>query len=110
MDVNTSSKSENRSQISQLLHNFEEENKEDIETITQILAKITNRTQEQIKPHIDAMLERLVEPQERPFYEIATPEEWSGAFREWVDSHRDLNLPHLSDEAISRESIYADRG
>lgn len=52
MDVNTSSKSENQSQISQLLHNFEEKNFEDIETITQILAKITSRTQEQIKPHI----------------------------------------------------------
>ena len=31
-------------------------------------------------------------------------------FREWVESHKDLNLPSLSDEAISRESIYGERG
>ena len=84
--------------------------KEDLEAIIQVLVKITSRTPEQIKPHLDAMLERLVEPQERPFYESATPQEWTHAFREWVDSHRGLNLPNLSDEAISRESIYGERG
>lgn len=31
------------------------------------------------------------------------------AFRAWIDSHR-TDTPLLSDEAISRESIYADRG
>ena len=31
-------------------------------------------------------------------------------FREWVESHKALNLPSLSDEAISRESIYGERG
>lgn len=56
------------------------------------------------------MLEQLVEPKERPFYETATPQEWVNAFSEWVESHRDLNLPLLSDQAISRESIYGERG
>jgi hypothetical protein len=38
------------------------------------------------------------------------PEEWIRKFRAWVASHEGLNLPVLSDEAMSRESIYSDRG
>lgn len=43
------------------------------------------------------------------FSETASYEEWSKLFHEWVESHRGQNLPLLSDEAISRESIYEDR-
>ena len=93
-----------------MLHDLQQSHPQDIQTITQVLAKITNRTPAQIKPLLDAMLKRLIEPQKPPFYETATPTEWSIAFQEWVDSHRTLNLPTLSDEAISRESIYGDRG
>jgi hypothetical protein len=39
-----------------------------------------------------------------------SPSERAQAFREWVESHRGMNLPNLSDEAISRESIYGERG
>jgi hypothetical protein len=46
---------------------------------------------------------------ERLFYETATPEEWAKAFREWAESHPRYQ-PFLSDEAISRESIYGERG
>lgn len=92
------------------LHKFQENNQQEIQTITEILVQITNHTDEQIKPLLDALLEQLVEPQEPPFYERATGEEWLIAFRQWVDSHRTLNLPPLSDEAISRESIYGERG
>ena len=46
---------------------------------------------------------------ERPFYETATPEERAKAFREWAESHP-RHQPYLSDEAISRESIYGERG
>jgi hypothetical protein len=56
------------------------------------------------------MLERLLETEERPFYETAIPEEWVSAFREWVESHRGWNALLLADEAISRESIYGQRG
>ena len=42
--------------------------------------------------------------------QTATPTEWIEAFREWVESHQSLNLPSLSDKAISRESIYGERG
>jgi hypothetical protein len=36
------------------------------------------------------------------------PEEWVREFKAWTHSHS--GLPVLSDDAISRESIYADRG
>jgi transposase InsO family protein len=57
------------------------------------------------------MLEGLVQTEKkRPFYETATPQEWIAAFTEWVESHRGLDLTTLDDEAISRESIYGERG
>lgn len=39
-----------------------------------------------------------------------TPEQWVDDFRTWVHSHSADDLPLLSDEAISREFIYQDRG
>ncbi|MGL5192089.1 MAG: hypothetical protein ACRC8Y_00605 [Chroococcales cyanobacterium] len=45
----------------------------------------------------------------KAFYETATPAERAKAFREWAESHP-RNQPYLSDEAISRESIYGERG
>lgn len=45
----------------------------------------------------------------RPTYELSA-EEWVRKFENWAESHARLNLPLLSDEDISRESIYADRG
>jgi hypothetical protein len=38
-----------------------------------------------------------------------TPEEWIAKFHAWVDSHS-TSTPLLSDEAVSRESIYEGRG
>lgn len=35
------------------------------------------------------------------------PQEWARQFRSWADGH-DPRLPVLSDEAMSRESIYPD--
>ncbi|MEG4572701.1 hypothetical protein QUA56_08365 [Microcoleus sp. N3A4] len=40
--------------------------------ITQVLAKITSRTPAQIKQLLDATIERLIEPQQAPFYQTAT--------------------------------------
>jgi hypothetical protein len=45
---------------------------------------------------------------ERPFSETATPEEWEGALTEWINASRPKHPP-LSDDAISRESIYRER-
>jgi hypothetical protein len=36
------------------------------------------------------------------------PQEWARQFHEWAESH-DRTTPLLSDEAVSRESIYSDR-
>jgi hypothetical protein len=36
------------------------------------------------------------------------PKEWARQFHEWAEGH-DRTTPPLSDEAISRESIYPDR-
>jgi hypothetical protein len=36
------------------------------------------------------------------------PKEWARRFHEWAESH-DRTTPLLSDEAVSRESIYPDR-
>ena len=36
------------------------------------------------------------------------PEEWARQFQDWAESH-DPNTPVLSDEAMSRDSIYPDR-
>jgi hypothetical protein len=45
----------------------------------------------------------------RPAYELP-PEEWIRKFNAWTESHAALNLPLLSEEDISRESIYRERG
>ena len=41
-----------------------------------------------------------------PFYTKATPQERAQAWVEWCRSHAPRSAPPLSDEAISRESIY----
>lgn len=38
-----------------------------------------------------------------------TPEERVRLWQEFLDSHADIKAPPLSDEAISRESIYRER-
>ncbi len=86
-----------------------EEDKFDLEAVIQALVKITRRSPEQIKPYLGAMIERLRELKEPPFYATATPDERARAFCEWAESH-DRNTAILSDEAISRESIYGERG
>jgi len=47
--------------------------------------------------------ERLPSPAETPLWE--RPTEWKTAFKKWVESH-DPDIPALSDDAMSRESIY----
>ncbi len=94
--------------VSEIVHSLEEENREDLETITHILSRITHLPSEQIKPCLHAFMENLIELQETPFHAGAAPEEWLQRFSAWVEGHRGLGFPLLSDEAISRESIYGD--
>jgi hypothetical protein len=39
-----------------------------------------------------------------------SPEEWVREFKAWTRSHAKDDLPLLSDEAISRDFIYGERG
>ncbi|WP_083468896.1 hypothetical protein [Nostoc piscinale] len=98
------------SQQKPMLSELHEFYSQDIEAITLLLAKVSHRPPSEIQPYLDAMLQQLVQSSpEQPFYETATPQEWIAAFQEWVESHRELNLPTLSDEDISRETIYGER-
>ena len=61
---------------------------------------------------VEEWLQQLGEQHLRP-HSIAhlqktNPKEWARQFRAWAEGH-DPNTPVLSDEAMSRESIYPDR-
>lgn len=73
MNTTPSFSDKNTGQAPQVLHNLELTHKEDLEAVLQVLVKITSRTPEQIKPYLEAMLESLVQPKERPFAPSATP-------------------------------------
>lgn len=78
-----------------------------IESLAQIIQSLTPEEQ----TLLEEKMQKKLPNKERPFYETATQEEWVTAFREWAESHRyDEDSPILSDEAISRESIYGERG
>ena len=61
-------------------------------------------------PVEDVVSEILVASQPSGVGLELSPEEWIKEYRAWAHSHDGDNLPILSDDAISRESIYADRG
>lgn len=42
-----------------------------------------------------------------PFYETATPDEWTTAFTKWAESHG--AMPRVPASAFSREADYEDR-
>ncbi|OKH37279.1 hypothetical protein NIES2119_13565 [[Phormidium ambiguum] IAM M-71] len=74
-----------------------------VESLAEIIQSLTPEEKE----FLNKKMNLNTEIQERPFYEVATPEERAKAFRNWAENHR-LDTPILSDEAISRESIYGD--
>ena len=106
MSVNPLVESNQKSQTTESFQQFEQAHKEEITAVSLIVAKITNRSLEEVKPYLDTMLSELVESNSSS----ANTSERAREFREWVESHKDMNLPSLSDEAISRESIYGERG
>jgi hypothetical protein len=61
---------------------------------------------------LDALLRSITEmwngTHDKSFYETAPPEERARAVEEWANQHRS-SAPPLSDEAISRDSIYGER-
>lgn len=90
-----------------------------VESLAEIVHSLTTEEKSLLAQKVKQDLEELSPEngdiasatlRERPFYETATPEEWSKAFMEWAESHRGKNHSSLSDQAISRESIYGERG
>ena len=53
-------------------------------------------------------LAEYVQPKSIAHLQRTNPKEWARQFHAWAESH-DRTTPLLSDEAISRESIYPDR-
>ena len=76
-----------------------------VESLAEMIQSLTPEEKDLLNRKINLNTEL----QQRPFYEVASPEERAKAFQDWANSHR-LDTPILSDEAISRESIYGDRG
>jgi len=70
-----------------------------LETVTQILSKVTHLPLEQIKPCLHTM-ENLMDCRK-----LLSCQKWSQRFSAWVEEHRGLGLPFLSDEAISRRAF-----
>lgn len=60
-----------------------------------------------LKAWLGELAKELPAADARSLQDELTPEEWVGQFRAWAESH-DRTTPLLSDEAISRESIYPD--
>ncbi len=80
-----------------------------VESIAMMIDSLTPEEKALLKQKVQ-LFRVAPEIRQKHFQETATPQEWISAFREWVESHQNLNLPSLSDEAISRESIYGERG
>jgi hypothetical protein len=76
-----------------------------VESLAEIIQSLTAEEKDLLNRKINL----TTEIQHRPVYEVTNPEEKAQVFLNWANSHR-LNTPILSDEAISRESIYGDRG
>lgn len=61
---------------------------------------------------VEEWLFQLADQQSEPtaiaHLQKSNPKEWARQFRSWADGH-DASLPVLSDQAMSRDSIYPDR-
>jgi hypothetical protein len=95
-------------QVRDRVETIAQQNREDLEAVVALISKMTHRSSEQVKPQLQILIANLVEIQEPPFHATATAPEWTRRFTEWVESHQGREYPYLSDEAISRESIYGD--
>jgi hypothetical protein len=78
--------------------------KPDLEEELATRAKAEGLTTEEF---VNRELEKLVAANPDP---NAIPiEEWQRRWKEWLSSHDYIKAPPLSDEAVSRESIYRER-
>lgn len=116
MSVNPLFEKKDENQTAEVVRKFKSAHEKDLETITQVLVKITSRSLDDIEPYLDTMLEGLIGLEQ----EATTTEEHSSSFhrkkpfdsRQW---QADMNvlaqrvkLPVLPEEAFTRESIYGE--
>jgi hypothetical protein len=87
---------------------LEEKDIEDLEAVTRLLSKLTHLPSEQIKPRLLTWLTTLLDVQVTRTEAQFNSEKWTQQLTAWVEGHRGLGLPSLSDDAISRDSIYGD--
>jgi hypothetical protein len=73
-----------------------------VESLAQIISNLTIEERLLLGRKIDVGQST----KESHFFERVTPMERAKVFEQWADSH-ERQTPLLSDEAISRESIYA---
>lgn len=98
--------------MNQISQNISTPNNQELEKVISALSKITSRSPEEIKPHLEQLLLELSQKPAVPqnhFFETATDDEWISAFSKWSESHKAKELPVLSEEAMNRESMYSDR-
>ena len=98
--------------MSQFSKDISKIDRQKIREVVSTLAKITSRSPEEIKPYLDELLFRLFEepfPNDKHFFYTSSDKEWIASFNEWSQSHKLRNLPVLSNEAMSRDSIYDER-
>lgn len=98
----------NEQRVRERVEAIAQQNREDLEVVVALISKMTHLSSEQVKPQLQILIANLVEIQEPPIHAIATAQEWTRRFSEWVESHQGREYPCLSDEAIARESIYGD--
>lgn len=108
MSINPSIESNPKKQTNTSFKQFEQAHEEEIAAVSLIVSKITNCSVEEVQPHLETMLCSLIKPKSLNIPNTSSSKR-AREFREWVESHKDMNLPVLSDEAISRESIYGER-
>lgn len=100
--------------MNQISQDIPTPNSQELEKAISALSKITSLSPEEIKPHLEALIASLNQTKEddlaaSSFYATSTHEQWSAEFHKWLDSHKRKDIPVLSEEAMSRESMYPDR-
>lgn len=83
-----------------------------LELKPEIEARLTTLAARQgvsLEEYIQTFLESLASLDEGVSYDSMTPEQRAREFEEWLDGHDYIMAPPLTDEAISRESIYLER-
>lgn len=76
--------------------------------LVESLAQIIESLNAEERKLLEYKLKDSLNDQGTSFDATVTPKERAKAYREWAESHH-IDSPILSDEAISRETIYGER-